>query len=160
MTRVGVRRVVSGGQTGADRGGLDAALELGLAVGGFCPRGRRAEDGVIPDRYPLVELTSPAYPPRTRKNVALADATVVFSFGTPDRGTALTLELARAAGKPVLWLDLGATEIDDAAARLRAWLATEDPSILNVAGSRESNAPGLGEKVRRVVLGALRAERR
>src|SRR4029079_15449751 len=101
---------------GADRGGLDAAREVGLEQGGFCPLGRRAEDGVIPDIYPVEELATRSYPARTRANVERSDATVVFSMGPPDRGSALTLRLARAAGKPSLALDLAATRDDDAAA--------------------------------------------
>jgi hypothetical protein len=149
-----VRKIVSGGQTGADRGGLEAALALGIEAGGFCPRGRRAEDGRIPDRYPVVELATDAYPPRTRRNVESADATLVFTFGRPDRGSALTLRLARDAGKAVLWLDLEATD-EHVAASLRTWLAATDPEVLNVAGSRESNAPGLGEKVLRILVAVL-----
>jgi hypothetical protein len=152
---VRVARVVSGGQTGADRGGLDGARALGLPTGGFCPRGRRAEDGRIPEVYPLVELSSREYPARTRANIEGSDATVVFSFGPPDRGSALTLRLARAAGKP--WLAIDLAGVDDAAAarRLRAWLDEVRPEVLNVAGSRESNAPGIAARVAAVVAAAL-----
>jgi hypothetical protein len=150
------RRIVSGGQTGADRGGLDAARDLGLERGGFCPRGRRAEDGAIPDGYPLVELPTRSYPARTRRNVDASDATVVFSFGAPDRGSALTLRLASAAGKPALALDLAARDDAAAARELAAWLARVAPATLNVAGSRESNAPGIAARVRAVVVRALR----
>jgi len=52
-----IEQVVSGGQTGADRAGLDAAMALGIPVGGWCPRGRRAEDGPIPAIYPLTETS-------------------------------------------------------------------------------------------------------
>ena len=149
-------RIVSGGQTGADRGGLDAARELGLPRGGFCPCGRRAEDGVIPEGYPVVELATRSYPARTRANVVGSDATVVFTFGAPDRGSALTLRLARAAGKPSLALDLAARDDAAAATELAAWLAQVTPAILNVAGSRESNAPGIAARVRAVVVAALR----
>lgn len=149
-----VRRIVSGGQTGADRGGLDAARDLGLEQGGFCPRGRRAEDGAVPDTYPVVELATRSYPARTRANVEHSDATVVFSIGPPDGGSALTLRLARAAGKPALAIDLAASSDDDAAAALAAFVAGVD--TLNVAGSRESNAPGIAARVRAVVGAAAR----
>jgi predicted Rossmann-fold nucleotide-binding protein len=78
-TRAIVERVITGGQTGADRGGLDAAIDLGLPHGGFCPKGRLAEDGVIPQPYQIEETASTEYSERTRKNVEAADATVVFS---------------------------------------------------------------------------------
>ncbi|MBT8492676.1 MAG: putative molybdenum carrier protein [Deltaproteobacteria bacterium] len=70
-----LERIISGGQTGVDRGALDAALDSGFACGGVCPRGRRAEDGRIDDRYPLEEHHSPRYPQRTEANVVAADAT-------------------------------------------------------------------------------------
>ena len=76
-------KIISGGQTGADRGGLDAAMDLGIEHGGWCPKGRRAEDGRIPDRYTLEETTSTDYTVRTEKNVEWADGTVVFTFGAP-----------------------------------------------------------------------------
>src|SRR5437870_10377236 len=93
-------KIISGGQTGVDRAALDVALELGLPCGGWCPRGRRAEDGPIPERYPLQEMKSPAYPPRTARNVRDSDGTVILTRGQPDRGTALTIELAERYRKP------------------------------------------------------------
>jgi hypothetical protein len=149
-------RIVSGGQTGVDRAALDAALALGIACGGWCPKGRRAEDGRIPDRYTLDETATDAYEERTERNVRFADATVVFTYGEPAGGSALTLEFARAHGKPSLHLDLGKTTPEQAGARLRAWIAKEGVSILNVAGSRESNAPGIQKLVWRIVKAAFR----
>jgi Circularly permutated YpsA SLOG family len=136
-----LERVVSGGQTGVDRAALDAAMALGLACGGWCPRGRRAEDGPIPSRYPLRETPGAAYPERTAWNVRDSDATLVLSFGKPRGGTALTICLARKAGRPMLVVDLdtgvpGTTEV-------RAWLDRERVRALNVAGPRESEAPGV-----------------
>src|SRR5947199_5509021 len=87
--------IVSGGQTGVDRAALDVALELGLPCGGWCPRGRRAEDGPIPAHYPLCETRSPIYPVRARWNVRDSDATLILTRGRADRGTALTREPAR-----------------------------------------------------------------
>ena len=84
-----IDKIVSGGQTGADRAALDVALELGLSTGGWIPRGRRAEDGAIPERYEeLVESDSESYERRTELNVRDSDATVVFSFGPPTGGSA------------------------------------------------------------------------
>src|SRR5436305_1193025 len=83
--------IFSGGQTGVDRAALDVALELGIPCSGWCPRGRRAEDGTIPPRYPLQETRSLAYPVRTRWNVRDSDGTLILTRGRPDRGTALTI---------------------------------------------------------------------
>jgi hypothetical protein len=135
---VGVERIVAGGQTGADRAALDVALEYGLMVGGWVPRGRLAEDGRIPARYPgLVETESADVAERTRLNVRDADATLIVSRGPLGGGSKLTLDEARRQQKPVLHLDVGALG-GEAAARLREWLAAEQPHVLNVAGPRAS----------------------
>jgi len=152
---MGVHRIISGGQTGADRGGLDAAIRLGIPQGGSCPRGRRAEDGVIPARYPLKETESRSYAARTRKNVQDADATVVFTKGPPTGGSLLTVELAGKHRKPLLEVDLAKVSREEAARQVRDWILRAKISVLNVAGSRESQAPGLGREVREVLLAAL-----
>src|SRR5215207_7650617 len=97
--------IISGGQTGADRAALDVAIAHGLSHGGWCPRQRRAEDGVIPPEYLLRETPSSHYSQRTKWNVRDSDATVVFSIKARlTGGTRLTFELARQLGKPVLQL--------------------------------------------------------
>ena len=101
-----IERILSGGQTGVDRAALDVALELGLPCGGWCPKGRRAEDGPIPSHYPLTETPWDGYPQRTEWNVRDSDGTLILTEGEPDRGTALTRELAARHGKPCLVLDL------------------------------------------------------
>jgi hypothetical protein len=149
-------RVVSGGQTGADRAALDAAREAGLTIGGWCPRGRRAEDGRIPPSYPLEETPSPRYPQRTAWNVRDSDATLVVARGAPRGGTELTVRLATVAARPVLVVDLDAAP-DPAA--VAAWLAARAVAVLNVAGPRESENPGIAAQARgflTAVFGALR----
>ena len=153
-----VKRIISGGQTGADRGGLDAAIDLGIPHGGWCPKGRRAEDGPIPRKYRLEETASPDYPPRTEQNVVASHGTVVFTFGPPKAGSALTIRLARKHRKPVVHIDLHTLSPDEAAKRLREWIAEHGVSILNVAGSRESNAAGLEKLVHRIVASAFGAK--
>lgn len=133
-------RIVSGGQTGVDRAALDAALALGLGAGGWCPMGRRSEDGEIPARYPLVETASDKYPVRTRMNVHDSDATLIVTLGEFDSGTRLTADIAQRTGKPFLVVPLDAA---DAIEKARSWLAQIRPSVLNVAGPRESKRPGI-----------------
>ena len=147
-------RIQSGGQTGVDRAALDAALAAGVAVGGWCPRGRRAEGGPIPPRYPLRETPTPAYAERTAYNVHDADATLVLTRGTPTGGTAFTVDLALELGKPLLIVDLAAT---NDAAPVAAWLRANDVAVLNVAGPRESTAPGVYADARRFVADVLAA---
>ena len=147
--------IVSGGQTGADRGALDAAIELGIEHGGWCPKGHKAEDGQIPRRYQLRDSASASYPERTRRNVRDADATLVLTMGPPGRGSALTIRTARQCGRPVLHLDLAEVDAGEACEQVRAWLDEHDPTVLNVAGGRESKSPGLGSRVRRIMLSVL-----
>ncbi len=155
MAKKRSRKIVSGGQTGADRGGLDAAMELGIPHGGWCPRGRRAEDGKIPGKYRLKETATADYPARTERNVAHSDGTVVFTFGRPSGGSALTLSLAARHGKPALHVDLSRFAPPEAVLRLREWIEREGVAILNVAGSRESDATGMRALVLEIVKAAL-----
>ena len=136
-------RIVSGGQTGVDRAALDVAIARGIPHGGWCPRGRRAEDGLIPDRYALREHDSPDYAARTERNVVDSDGTLVLAIGTPRDGTALTVRLAERHAKPCLVIDLA---VPPAPATVGDWMATHAIRILNVAGPRESTHPGIGRR--------------
>lgn len=138
-----IRTLISGGQTGADRAALDFALAHGLTIKGFCPRGRRADDGPLDAKYPLLETASSAYPPRTRENVLLADATVIFN-GTAaiSRGTHVAAQYARQHAKRYTILR-GFPHGERDAASLRAWLHALRPESLNVAGNSEAHCPGM-----------------
>ena len=132
-------KIVSGGQTGADRAALERKVERGIAIGGWVPKGRLAEDGRIPECYAgLVETGSPDLAVRTARNVRDSDATLILSHGPLEGGSLLTLHEATRAGRPVLHLDLEELALADAADRLRTWLAELRPAILNVAGARAS----------------------
>lgn len=137
-----VRQVVSGGQTGVDRAALDVALELGIPCGGWCPKGRLAEDGPIPERYPLRETRTTRYARRTLWNVRDSDATLILAREPLGGGTAYTERCARELERPCLVV---APDAADALVleRVRAWLASNEVEILNVAGPRESGAPGI-----------------
>jgi hypothetical protein len=133
-------KLVSGGQTGVDRGALDAAIRLGIPHGGWCPRGRLAEDGAIPARYRLTETDSPEYHVRTEKNVLQSDATLILYRGELKGGTKLTWQLAERHAKPCLAVDLDhPTDFD----QIRQWLLQSHVATLNVAGPRESQSPGI-----------------
>jgi hypothetical protein len=148
-----IERIVSGGQTGVDRAALDAALALGIPCGGWCPRGRRAEDGWIDPRYPLRETPSADYPQRTEWNVRDSDGTLVLTRGRPTGGTALTIALARRHGRSLLVLDL---EQDPGPAEVLRWAETREVTVLNVAGPRESQQPGIQHEARDFLEEALR----
>ena len=151
-----IRRIVSGGQTGADRAALDAATERGIETGGWVPRGRRAEDGPVPDRYPNMKETDSADPAvRTECNVRDSDGTVVFSHGEVSGGTKWTVEIGARLRKPLLCLDLSTQRVETAADRLLEWTAAEGIEVLNVAGARASEDAAIHSAVRAVLGIAL-----
>ncbi len=180
-----IAAIVSGGQTGADRAGLDAALAAGLSHGGWCPRGRLAEDGVIPRRYHLEELEEPDYAARTKRNVADSDATLIFTFGPAVGGSAATIGYAIRLQRPWLHLDLARQSKEEAVAkRIVEWLkkTPRQPAlwrrqaakgdrtlpgqahpvgpglIVNIAGSRASGAPEIYSRVRAILENILRED--
>ncbi|MDD2540639.1 MAG: putative molybdenum carrier protein [Desulfuromonadaceae bacterium] len=133
-----LQKIVSGGQTGADRAGLDAALEAGIPIGGYCPKGRLAEDGTVPDCYELTELAKGGYKARTEKNVVESDGTLILNIGTLTGGTMMTEEYAKRHGKPYLVVQLDEKPRPET---VRHWLEKNAILILNVAGPRESKYP-------------------
>jgi hypothetical protein len=132
-------RIVSGGQTGVDRGALEAAIALGIAHGGWCPRGRLAEDGSVPSRYELVENESYNYKVRTTQNVEDSDATLILHLRPLSGGTLLTKRVAARLRKPYASFEIDDENIDS----IRNWLAETRPVVLNIAGPRESSEPGI-----------------
>jgi hypothetical protein len=135
-----VRRIVSGGQTGVDRGALDAAIALGIEHGGWCPLGRIAEDGVISANYQLREADSAEYPVRTERNIVDSDGTLILFRERLFGGTDLTRRLAVKLRKPHLLVDLAKGH--DPGFVLQ-WLEENQIRVLNIAGPRESNCPGM-----------------
>jgi hypothetical protein len=150
------KKIVSGGQTGADRAALDFALASGRDLGGWLPRSRLAEDGRVPDRYRGMRETRSADPAvRTARNVRDSDATLILSHGPLAGGSLRTLQEALRTGKPVLHLDLDLETEAAAAARLRGWLADLRPHTLNVAGARASEDPRIALATATVLREAL-----
>lgn len=157
-----VHTIISGGQTGADRGGLLAARDLGLKRGGMAPLGWRAEDGVIPQefRVGMLQSLSAAYPVRTRSNVEASSGTLIFAFRSPLTGGSLsTQSMCFLASKPVIvfnpgWAWINSQQIDWA----RGWLDHFKISVLNVAGPRESKESGIQEATRAALAVLLRPE--
>lgn len=138
-----IEKVVSGGQTGVDRAALDVAIAVGIACGGWCPRGRIAEDGPIPNFYPLKETKRRAYIERTRLNVEESDGTLIITEDAPTGGTERTLEHAERMGKPVLVVEVGDGPDDVNITRVRDWVAENGIRIVNIAGPRESTRDGI-----------------
>ena len=167
-TSFSLHRIISGGQTGVDRGALDAAIKLDLPHGGWCPRDRRAEDGPIPQRYQLQETAALDYKVRTEKNVEDADGTLILCRGPLKGGTNLTAQLAEVHNKPLLVIDL--MELDDltkldgdalglGVQHVHRWLADHQIETLNVAGPRESQNPGIARDACEFLTEVLAAAR-
>jgi Circularly permutated YpsA SLOG family len=147
-----IKRIVSGGQTGADRAALDVAIKLAIPHGGWCPLGRRAEDGVIDSRYQLIETDTHDYAARTKRNVLDSDATLVLYSNTLEGGTMLTAKYAARIGKPSCRVRLAGRPSFLACSH---WLIENKVEILNVAGPRASKDPVIYERTWRFLMQLL-----
>jgi hypothetical protein len=137
-------KIISGGQTGVDRAALDFAISRGIPHGGWCPLGRLAEDGVIPPRYQLQEMAKQNYSERTERNVLDSDATLIVARDLPlKQGTLFTKECAAKHGRPVL-IVCESDGVEHGAALAAEFLQANAVQVLNVAGPRASEAPGIG----------------
>jgi hypothetical protein len=134
--------LISGGQTGVDRAALDFCLENNIPCGGWCPKGRLAEDGIIPDKYPLLETGSEDYDVRTRLNIEDSDGTLIIYKSELDKGTRFTLKTIQEKGKPYFLINLS-LRIDPVI--VKNWVIANDLKTINIAGPRESNSPGIYE---------------
>lgn len=143
-------KIISGGQTGVDRAALDVAIFYGLPYGGAVPKGRIAEDGVIDKKYVfLEELDSYEYEVRTKRNVETADATLIINMGELEGGTALTYYFAKTLEKPCCIVNVD-VEIDPVN-KILNWIRNINPSVLNVAGPRESKCKGIYKKTYKIL---------
>lgn len=138
-----ISKIISGGQTGADRAALDYALEHNIECGGFCPKGRLCENGTIPEHYPLTETSKPDNDHRTMKNVLASDGTLILTFDLKmGPGSRLTLDFCKQNNKPALLIDLRA-DISKNLYKVKWWIDNNNIKTMNIAGGRESTAPGI-----------------
>jgi hypothetical protein len=145
-------QLISGGQTGADRAALDAAIALGLPHGGWLPKGRKTEAGPLPPHYRLQELDSPRYRDRTERNILSADATLICSYGPLTGGSALTEALAIRHDRPLLHVNFDHMPMEAAVTLAQRWLDVLKPNVLNVAGPRASSEPRIYEAVYQLLI--------
>jgi hypothetical protein len=151
VSNLRLRRIVSGGQTGVDRAALDWAIGNGIDHGGWCPQGRRAEDGTINERYKLRETPLSKYAQRTEWNVRDSDGTLVVTISPRlVGGTKQTLELARKYKKPLLRLSR-TVPLKQNAAAVRTFLHEHNIQTLNIAGPRSHEEPGVEDFVREIL---------
>ena len=138
-----IRKIISGGQTGADRAALDTAIKFNMPHGGWVPAGRKAEDGVIPPVYHMDEMPTDDYARRTEQNVRDAQATIIIARGPLEGGTLLTRELALTLNKPLCHIDLDDMDEFQAAMMLQDFLRSYPVQVVNIAGPRASRDPGI-----------------
>ena len=150
-----IEKIISGGQTGADQAGLDAAIELGIPHGGWIPKGRKTEEGPLPGKYKLKEMKTTSHPKRTEKNILDSDGTVIFTFGKLTGGSELTRKLAKTHGFPCLHVDLNKVSIGEGAELVGTWVENNKIKVLNVAGSRASKAPEIYDLTKQILKAAI-----
>jgi hypothetical protein len=150
------QKIISGGQTGVDRGALDACLDLSFNCGGWCPAGRLAEDGAIDKKYPLRETEENEYSARTIKNIEEADGTLIIAPENFSGGTLFTYEIAKKKGKPVLVITPNPADNSLKISAIIEWLVSHSIKILNVAGPRESQWPGAWSKSKQLISQLLK----
>lgn len=146
-----VTKIISGGQTGADRAALDAAIKFNIEHGGWVPKGRKTENGIVPETYRMQEMDTADYAARTRRNVMDSDGTVLLARGPLSRGTLLTQKIARQVDAPCCHIDLLAMDEFEGALLLNSFVTESDIRVLNVAGPRLSGDPGIYRSVKAVI---------
>lgn len=151
-----IHKIISGGQTGVDRAALDVAIHLDIPHGGWCPRGRRAEDGRIPPEYQLQPTDGYHYAERTERNVIDSDGTLVLHRGPIRGGTGLTVRMINRHRKPYYLVDLGrAVDDPQTIVDVQLWIEERQIQVLNVAGPRASSDPEIGTLAERFLYRLL-----
>ncbi len=139
-----LKKIVSGGQTGVDRAALDVAMRVGMAHGGWIPKGRLTEDGPLPLHYQLQEMPTEEYAARTEKNVLDSDGTLIISRGSPTGGTDYTRKMALKHGRQLLHIALALGQrASDTGSLVTSWIEMNRIETLNVAGPRASHDPAI-----------------
>ena len=150
-----IEKIISGGQTGVDQAALDVAIELNISHGGWIPKGRKTEDGILPDKYQLKEMPTASYPPRTEKNILDSDGTLIICHGKLTGGSALTRKMAKKHDRPLLHLDMDKLSVSDASKTTASWIGRNNVQVLNVAGSRASKNPEIYKTTVEILKTAL-----
>ncbi len=150
-----IKKIISGGQTGADQAALDVAIKYNIPHGGWIPKGRLTEDGGLPTEYQLEEMPTESYSQRTEKNILDSDATLIVSHGKITGGPALTKKLAKQHNKQYLHLDMDEMSMLYALRFLKSWVSDNGIKILNVAGARASKDPNIYDATTKIIEGLL-----
>jgi len=153
-----IEKIVSGGQTGADRAALDAAIDLDIPHGGWIPKGRKTEDGGLPEKYHLKEMPTGSYSARTEQNVIDSDGTLIVSHGKLNGGSAKTRQFAKKHNRPWMHVDLEKTNFFKAAMDIRSWVTENQIKVLNAAGPRGSKDPEIYEATKKLLKAAFQLD--
>jgi Circularly permutated YpsA SLOG family len=152
-----LKKIISGGQTGVDRAALDAAIRLGIAHGGWVPKGRLTEEGPLPSNYQMQEMPSEDYAARTEKNVLDSDGTLIISRGRPTGGTDYTRKMVLKYGKQLLHIDLCmGQKPSEAGSLIGSWIEMNRIETLNVAGPRASSDPAIYSDATQILTHAFK----
>ena len=146
-----IKKIISGGQTGADQAALDTAIKWVIPHGGWVPKGRMTEAGKLPDKYNMQEMPTDSYSARTEQNVIDSDGTLIISHGPLSDGSKHTKETALGRNKPCLHIDLNEIDASKAAEQVHEWIIKSGIETLNVAGPRSSNDPSIYQAVMHVL---------
>ena len=150
-----IQKIISGGQTGADQAALDVAIEMGIPHGGWVPKGRKTENGRLPDKYQMKEINSIDYAQRTELNIIDSNGTLIFSHGKLTGGSELTQKLAKKHNKPCLHIDLSDISEYKAVEIIRSWIDIRNIKVLNIAGPRASDDPLIYNALQNVLRSVL-----
>ena len=150
-----ISKIISGGQTGVDQAALDVAIALGIPHGGWIPKGRKTENGALPDKYRLKEMPTSSYAKRTEQNVIDSEGTLIISLGPLTGGSELTHKTAMLHDRPCLHIDLGTLNTPQAVKTIRSWIIRHGIGILNIAGPRANENPGIYDMAAKTLRGVL-----
>ena len=151
-----IKKIISGGQTGADQAALDIAIELGIPYDGWIPKHRITEDGSLPDKYRLKEMPTISYQARTDKNIMESDATLIFSHGQLTGGSKYTLEMGLQYKRPCLHINLDEYNAFQATQEIHTWINEKKIEILNIAGPRASKDSKIYQAVKDIVKAVIK----
>jgi hypothetical protein len=152
---VRIAKIISGGQTGVDQAALDTAVALGIPHGGWVPKGRKTENGGLPDKYKLKEMPTSSYAKRTEQNVIDSEGTLIISLGPLTGGSELTHKTAMHHDRPCLHIDLRVLDPHKAVKTVRAWIAHHGIKVLNIAGPRASETPNIYDMTANILKAIL-----
>jgi len=150
-----LKKIISGGQTGADQAALDAAIKLSISHGGWIPKGRPTENGKLPDKYKLKEMPTKSYPKRTEQNVIDSDGTLIITHDKLTGGSKLTQKVAKKHDRPCIHINLNETLLFMASSEINSWIIQNGIEVLNVVGSRASKDPEIYKDAFYIVEGAV-----